>query len=633
MLRIENLTLRRGAKLLFEQANLQVHGGQKVGVTGANGSGKTSLFSLILGDLHADSGDCRVPPRWTIAHVAQETHADTRAALDFVLEGDAELTLIGERLARAEKAGYGHALAGLHSQFDDAGGYAATSRAGQLLHGLGFANGDGRRPVAEFSGGWRVRLNLARALMCRSDLLLLDEPTNHLDLDMVIWLEDWLRAYPGTLLLISHDREFLDSVVTHVLHINHQRVGFYPGNYSAFERVRTEQLATQQAAYRKQQREIAHMREFVERFRAKATKARQAQSRLKALERMALIAPAHVDAPFDFALRQPARLPMPLLRLQQCDAGYGEDDVLTDVTLSLSPGDRIGLLGRNGAGKSTLVKLLAGALLPRCGRRLAAQYLGVGYFAQHQVEQLDPQASPLQHLARLHPGAREQSLRDHLGGFGFSNEQALSACGTFSGGEKSSLALALLIYQAPNLLLLDEPTNHLDLEMRQALAVALQDFDGAMVLVSHDRHLLRVCCDRLMLVHEGKATDFAGGLDGYPEWLRAQERGQPAEQSGTTLAHGAAARKQRKREQAVRRQQTQPLREKIVTLEEQLDRLHSRQRDLESDLAAPEVYQPNAKDELKTLLKEKAATDQRARMLEEEWLAASERLEALLKAD
>ncbi len=403
MLQFDRLSLRRGPRLLFKDATLQIHSGYKVGITGANGSGKSSLLALILGELHPDAGDLHRPREWVIAHVAQETPVDPRPALEYVLDGDTELRAVERELADAEREGEGERVAALHGRLDAIGGYAAGSRAGQLLYGLGFTPGDGARPVADFSGGWRMRLNLARALMCRSDLLLLDEPTNHLDLDAVLWLEEWLRGYAGTLLLISHDRDFLDRVVGHILHLERERATLHAGNYSAFERRRAEHLARQQAAYQQQQREIAHMRAYVERFRSKATKARQAQSRLKALQRMEQIAPAHVDSPFHFALRAPEKLPDPLLGVEAAEVGYGTRTILAGVSLRLSPGERIGLLGSNGAGKSTLVKLLAGTLAPRTGRRTAAPDLRIGYFAQHQVEQLHPQHSPLQHLLQVDP--------------------------------------------------------------------------------------------------------------------------------------------------------------------------------------------------------------------------------------
>jgi ATP-binding cassette subfamily F protein 3 len=629
MLQFDDVSLRRGTRLLFEQAVFQVHPGQKVGVTGANGTGKSSLFALVLGELHADVGDCRYPSDWVVAHVAQQTPSDERAALEYVLDGDAELRRVHADLAQAERDDNGERVALLHGRLDAIGAYAAPSRAGQLLHGLGFTSADEQRPVNAFSGGWRMRLNLARTLMCRSDLLLLDEPTNHLDLDAVIWLEGWLRSYPGTLLLISHDRDFLDSVTTHMLHLERQRATLYPGNYSAFERVRAERLANRQSEYQKQQREIAHMHAFVTRFRAKATKARQAQSRLKALQRMEQIAPAHVDSPFHFAFRSPDKAPDPLLRLHQVAAGYDDTPILSGVGLGLSPGDRVGLLGPNGAGKSTLIKLLAGTLTPQAGQREAARDLKLGYFAQHQLDQLRADQSPLQHLMRLDPDAREQELRDHLGGFGFAGDQALMPSGPFSGGEKSRLVLALLVYQRPNLLLLDEPTNHLDLEMRQALAVALQEFDGAVVLVSHDRHLLRVTADRLLLVHGGRVEEFAGGLDDYPGWLAEQNRQARATPKSGSALTSAATRKEQKRQQAEQRRQLQPLRRKISRAEATLAELHARQGQLQASLAEPDIYVEANKEQLKALLLEKAELDSRCEALETSWLQDCEALEAL----
>ena len=630
MLRFNELSLRRGTRLLFERASLQVHPGQKVGITGANGSGKSSLFALLLDELHADAGEFHRPGDWVIAHVAQEMPADERGAIEYVLDGDAELRAVEADLALAEQNNDGTRLAALHGQFESIDGYTARSRAGQLLHGLGFRTDDEDRPVRDFSGGWRMRLNLGRALMCRSDLLLLDEPTNHLDLDAVIWLEGWLRAYPGTLLLISHDRDFLDSVCSHIAHLEHQRITLYSGNYSAFERVRAERLAGQQAEYRKQQREIAHIRAYVDRFRAKATKARQAQSRLKALQRMEQIAPAHVDSPFHFSFREAEKMPDPLLKLDEVAAGYGDSTILSQVRLLLSPGDRIGLLGPNGAGKSTLIKLLAGALLPQRGECLAAKDLKIGYFAQHQLEQLQTQHTPLQHLQQLDPQAREQELRDYLGGFGFSNEQALMLVGPFSGGEKARLVLALLVYQRPNLLLLDEPTNHLDLEMRQALALALQDYAGAVVLISHDRHLLRVSCDRLVLVHDGKVDDFPLSLEEYPQWL--MEQGRQDKQQTPAQGHSnpaAVSRKETRRLQAEQRKRLQPLRKKVTETETELDRLHTLQRELEHELSSPGLYTEESKARLKASLLEKADVDSRCGVMEADWLEACEQLEIM----
>ncbi|MBT8126044.1 MAG: ATP-binding cassette domain-containing protein [Gammaproteobacteria bacterium] len=638
MLQFKDLSLRRGHRLLFEHASFQVHPGQKIGISGANGSGKSSLFALILDQLHADSGDYCYPKDWVVAHVAQEMATQQSRAIEYVLDGDAELRQIESALVRAEADDDGLQVATLHGNYDSIGGYSARSRAGQLMNGLGFSRDDGDRDITEFSGGWRMRLNLARALMCRSDLLLLDEPTNHLDLDAVIWLESWLHAYPGTLLLVSHDRDFLDSVADHIAHIEQQVIRLYPGNYSAFERIRAERLANQQAAYEKQQREIAHMRSFVDRFRAKATKARQAQSRLKALQRMQTIAPAHVDSPFHFSLGEPEKRPQTLLQLHHADVGYGDNTIICGVELNILAGDRIGLLGRNGAGKSTLIKLLAGAFLDglrlQQGERNVHKDAQIGYFAQHQVEQLHPEHTPLEHLQQLDHNAREADLRNHLGGFGFASERALAPVGPFSGGEKSRLVLAMLVYQRPNLLLLDEPTNHLDLEMRQALAVALQDFSGAMLIVSHDRHLLRVTCDQLMLVHDEQVDEFPLSLDEYPRWLNEQNQQAAVNFSDTKKTGGSAknaeARKDQKRVEAEQRQRTQPVRKRVTEAETKLEALQLSRAELVKLLADPALYSEENKRKLQDCLLEKAKIEKQCDELESEWLLASEELEALL---
>jgi len=630
MLQLRNVALRRGTRLLFDAASLQIHPGQKVGVAGANGTGKSSLFALLRGELHADSGDVQVPADWQIASVAQELASSEQSAVEFTIDGDTELRELQHKLSKAETdGGDGVAIAHLHSQIESVDGYTARSRAGRLLNGLGFRAGDLDRPVNAFSGGWRMRLNLAQALMCRSDLLLLDEPTNHLDLDAVIWLEDWLRRYTGTLLLISHDRDFLDSVAGQILHIEQQGVKLYTGNYSAFERVRSERLANQQAEYRKQQREVAHIQSYIERFRAKATKAKQAQSRIKALQRMQQIAPAHVDSPFHFSLREPEKLPNELLQLDNAGVGYDSTMILSGVRLSLSPGDRIGLLGPNGAGKSTLIKLLAGVLQATEGEGHSARDLKIGYFAQHQVEQLHPAHSPLEHLQQLDPAAREQALADYLGGFGFSGERASMPTAPFSGGEKSRLALAILVYQRPNLLLLDEPTNHLDLEMRQALAQALQDFSGAMVLVSHDRHLLRVSCEQLLLVHDGKVDEFPLSLDEYPQWLADQQRNRDVPETRSGGQGAAAIRKQQKRDEAELRKRLQPLRRQVSKAETALDKAHAEQAALQERLADNDLYAEHNKALLKDLLMEKAALDAQCDQLEQDWMEASEALEQM----
>lgn len=629
MLRLANLALRRGPNLLLENVTVQVHAGQKVGVTGANGSGKSSLFALILGEIGADSGDCQVPEQWVLAHVAQQTPSDTRSAIEYVLDGDRELRRIERELVQAQAAGDDRLVASLHDRLDAIDAYTAHSRAGRLMHGLGFSAADEDRKVDSFSGGWRMRLGLAKALMCRSDLLLLDEPTNHLDLDAVIWLESWLRSYTGTLLLISHDRDFLDNVADTILHLEQRRATAYPGNFTAFERIRAERLAHQQSQYQKQQREIAHIRSYVDRFRAKKDKARQAQSRLKALQRMELIAPAHVDSPFRFRLRPPEKTPSPLLRLEEVAAGYHGTPVIESIRCSLSPGDRIGLLGANGAGKSTLIKLLAGRLAPMRGVFEPARDLKTGYFAQHQVEQLQPASSPLSHLTRIDPAAKESELRSYLGGFGFSSDKALMPTGPFSGGEKSRLALALLLYERPNLLLMDEPTNHLDLEMRQALATALQDFDGAMVIVSHDRHLLRVTTDSLWLVNSGRVVEFEDSLDDYPGWLAQRSRDRADKDNNAVAQSGATARKQRKREEAELRNKLSPLRRRIERAETALSGLAEQKEQVERQLSDPELYAVDDKTRLRALLDEQTELQNTLAVREQEWIEACEELERL----
>ena len=627
MLQFIDVTLRRGPRALFEGASFQIHPGQNVGVTGANGTGKSSLFAMVLGELHSDNGDVQQPANWTIAHVAQEMPATQQQAIEYVLDGDSGLRELEQALVEAEAADQGEKIAHLHSELEHIGGYQARSRAAQLMAGLGFKTTDEQRALTDFSGGWRMRLNLARALMCRSDLLLLDEPTNHLDLDAVIWLENWLKAYPGTLLLISHDRDFLDSVCNHILHIEQQQATLYTGNYSDFERIRAEKLANQQAAFEKQQREIAHMHSFVERFRAKATKAKQAQSRIKALERMELIAPAHVDSPFNFTFRQPEKNPHPLLQIDHCDVGYDDKAIVKNARLTLVPGDRVGLLGPNGAGKSTLIKLLAGELPLMAGERVKAKDLKIGYFAQHQVEQLHPEHSPLEHLMQLDPLASEQELRDYLGGFAFLGDKALEKVAPFSGGEKSRLVLAMLVYQRPNLLLLDEPTNHLDLEMRQALAQALQEFEGAMVIVSHDRHLLRVSCDQLLLVANQGVDEFKDDLDHYPDWLSAHAK-QAAEASGAaSKSNNTENRKERKRLEAEQRKKLAPLKKTADKWEKQVDQLQTRQQELETLLADTGLYEEARKAEMQATLSEKQNVDSKLAEAEENWMEAMELLE------
>ncbi len=625
MIQLRNLSFARGGEVLVDNATLQIHPGWKVGLTGANGCGKSSFFALIRGELHAEAGDLELPPGWRIAHVAQETPALADAAIDFVIAGDEELAGVLRRLSFAEANHDGEQIALLHGRMQEIGGYAARSRAAELLDGLGFADDDFTKPVAEFSGGWRVRLNLARALMARSDLLLLDEPTNHLDLDAVLWLEGWLRDYPGTLIMISHDRDFLDGVVGHILHIEARRMTLYAGNYSACERARAERLAAQRALYEKQQREVAALHAFIDRFRAKATKARQAQSRLKALARMEEIAPAHVDAPFSFRFAEPAAMSDPLLQLEEAAAGYDGRPVLERLSLSLRPGSRIGLLGRNGAGKSTLVKLLAGELLPLAGRRREGRNLAIGYFAQHQLEQLRPDESPLRHLARAEPATREQELRDYLGSFDFRGDQVLAPCGRFSGGEKARLVLALLIRTRPNLLLLDEPTNHLDLEMREALTLALAETEAAVVLVSHDRHLLSTTCDEFWLVADGRATPFDGDLGDYAAWLARERAAGRAPAPDKTAEKAARLREAEARKSAAAVRRT--LEKEAEAIERRLEGWQAERAAIEAELADPALYAAADRARIDALGRRQAELAGLIEAAEARWLEIHESLE------
>jgi len=637
LIQLRNLTLSRGVRRLIEDASLQVPAGWRVGVVGANGSGKSSLFALLRGELHAETGDCTVPRDWRIASVAQETPPLPQPALDFVLDGDVEMREIEQALVRADAAHDGHALAELHARLAVIDGYSAPARAAALMAGLGFAADDLARPVASFSGGWRMRLNLAQALVSRADLMLLDEPTNHLDLDAVVWLERWLSQYRGTLLLVSHDRDFLDGTVTHVLHLDRGHLALYAGNYSAFEVQKAARLAVQQSLYEKQQREIAHMEEFVTRFRAKASKARQAQSRLKALDRLERVAAAHVDAPFDFEFAAPARSPDPLLALDEAQLGYRGRRVVDSLTLSLRPGARVGLLGPNGAGKSTLIKTLAGELDLLGGHRVEGHGLEIGYFAQHQVEQLHGDESPLRHLARVDPRAREQDLRNFLGGFDFRGETADAPVEPLSGGEKSRLALALIVRHRPNLLLLDEPTNHLDLEMRHALTRALAGYEGSLVLVSHDRALLRTVCDSFLLVADGRAVPFDGDLDDYLAWL--DERRAATTAAATGNGQGAGDRDERKARRdlaAADRQQRlsrrRPLAREATQLETKLGALEHERRALEAQLADPAWYAATPPSEVQATSRRCAAVIAEIGAIEERWLEVQAALEDIGEA-
>ena len=637
MIQFKNLTLTRGVKVLLEQASFQLHIGHKVGLIGANGAGKSSLFALLRNELQHEVGDLEMPPNWVIAHVAQEMTELSQAALEFTLDGDVELREVEAALLQAETkhegANFsGESIAELHHKLTDIEGYSAKARAAALLDGLGFAQTDLARPVSEFSGGWRVRLNLARALMCRSDLLLLDEPTNHLDLDAVYWLESWLREYRGTLLLISHDRDFLDAVVNNVLHIEQQRITLYRGGYSDFERQRGEKLALQQAMFEKQQRKVAHLHSYIDRFRVQATKARQAQSRIKALERMEMISAAHVDSQFSFAFRAPISAPDPLLVLDDVNAGYSNKIILNKVLLTIRPGERLGLLGKNGAGKSTLIKLLAAELKPLNGKRVEGKDLRIGYFAQHQLEQLRPSESPLQHMLRLDPNTREQEHMNYLGGFDFKGDMARSSIENFSGGEKSRLALALLIWTRPNLLLLDEPTNHLDLEMRHALTLALQDYEGGVILVSHDRALLRASCDNFVLVAHGKAEAFDGDLDDYKNWLATQKSENKASPEAAPLLAARAVQNSYAQQKQARQAQIlarRPLLKETETLEKQLEKYNIEKAKFDARLADGSLYDHENKTELQNLLKRQAELSDLIDTAEMRWLELHEELEAL----
>jgi len=629
MLALTNISLRRGRKELFKDASFQLHAGQRMGVIGANGCGKSSLFAMILGELEADDGELGLDPKDVIAHVGQESPHGEQAAVDYVMDGDSELREVQAAIAAGEADADKPDLHLLYERLEAIDGFTAEPRASRLLHGLGFAADEYRKAVGEFSGGWRMRLNLARALMCRSDILLLDEPTNHLDLPAILWLERWLKRYEGILLIVSHDRDFLDQVCTRIAHIENEVINLFTGNYSQFEALRAEQLAQQQAMYLQQQKQIKHMQSYVDRFRYKASKARQAQSRLKMLERMEQIAPAHVDSPFRFHFIKPEKQPQHLLSLVDVSVGYGDDIILDNINLNLSAGDRIGLLGVNGAGKSTLVKALSTGSTLLKGERVLSKDTKIGYFAQHQLELLHPERSPIDHLRDYAPDDREQDHRNYLGRFGFNGERIFEPVAPFSGGEKARLLLALMIRQGPNLLLLDEPTNHLDLEMRQALSVALIEYTGALVVISHDRHLLRSVCDELLIVHDGIVDQFNLGLDDYPTWLREQE-----EKSGvaeTEKPDGPAKsvnRKQQRREQAQRRQQLKPLFDKVRDVEKELATTRSTLADLEERLADESVYaDPGRKDELTQLVQDQGAARSKIESLEWEWLEASEKLE------
>ncbi|TQF72731.1 ATP-binding cassette domain-containing protein [Pseudoalteromonas luteoviolacea] len=627
MIQLSDIELLRGGKTLLKNANATLFAQHKVGLVGANGCGKSSLFALLKSQLHADAGDFQIPKDWSIASVKQETPALSISALEYVLQGHEQYYKLRDALRVAEAKGDGESQAKIHQQLELVGGYGIEAKAGELLHGLGFSNEQLDFAVSEFSGGWRMRLNLAQALIRDADLLLLDEPTNHLDLDAVYWLERFLKAYQGTLVLISHDREFLDAVIDQIWHIEQQCINVYKGHYSQFERQKAERMAQQQAMYEKQQETIAHLEKFITRFKAKASKAKQAQSRVKALERMEKLAPAHADSPFSFEFENPENIPNPLMTLDQAQAGYGDITILHQIKLNLVPGSRIALLGRNGAGKSTLIKLLAGDIKPQAGEVFQHQGLKVGYFAQHQLESLDLNASAVTHLQRLDPQATEQSLRDFLGGFAFHGDKALEPVAPFSGGEKARLVLAMLVYQQPNLLLLDEPTNHLDLEMRHALVMALQGFEGAMVTVSHDRHMLKNTADEYYLVDNGTVSAFGYDLDEYYQWLLNANKEAKQKPSVEEKAHSSVNRKEQKRLEAEFRKSVQPLKKSIEKLEKSLDKLTSALSEVEVQLGDNSLYEAENKAKLTELLAQQAKLTPELNDTEEALLLALEELE------
>lgn len=651
MIEFNQVSLQRGIKPLLEKADLRIHDGQKLALIGANGAGKSSLFALLLGELGVDQGDLYLPSGWRIAHMAQEVEASQRSAVDYVIDGDKTYREIEHGI---ETATCDNELAEWHGKMDLHGGYNIKVQAEQLLHGLGFKQSDMDSPVSGFSGGWRIRLNLAQALMTPSDLLLLDEPTNHLDLDATLWLEQWLNKYQGTLLFISHDRDFIDGVADHIVHLNQCTLTSYPGNYSAYERIRAERLAQQQVMHEKQQVRIAEIEQFVTRFKAKASKAKQAQSRVKELERMELIAPAHVDSPFKFEFPCHDKVSTPLLNIEEADIGYPAKDggaplaILNKQNVSLVPGHRIGLLGANGAGKSTLIKTLVEELPQLSGLRHEGEHLKLGYYAQHQLESLDIKASPILMIQRLSPQATEQEIRNFLGGFDFRGDKALDICEPFSGGEKARLALALVAWQKPNLLIMDEPTNHLDIEMREALTMALQTFAGAIVIVSHDRHLLKATVDEYWLVEDGKVQSFEGDLHDYHKHVQAKQAdtnsvsgtGQLASNpnSADNISSGESAnksagmsaqdRKEQKRLDAERRTRLAPMRKALNKLESRMEKLQSTLEDCENKLGDTALYEADKKADLQKILQQQGDAKSELEDVEMEWMELSEEMEA-----
>ncbi|MDG1818566.1 MAG: ATP-binding cassette domain-containing protein [Porticoccaceae bacterium] len=635
MITLSNVELRRGIKVLLDDAELVVHPGQHIGIIGGNGTGKSSLFKLLLGQIAPDAGDLFIPANWRIAHMAQELANSEHSAVDYVLDGDPHVRAIEKAIEQALLNEDNDRLAVEYEKLDAANGFDARYRAEQLLHGLGFDQSEVNRPVNSFSGGWRIRLNLAQALMSPSDLMLLDEPTNHLDLDATLWLEQWLKNYPGTLLIISHDRDFIDNVVERIVHLEHQKTNCYKGNYSTFERVRGERLALQQASFEKQQKRRKEVEGFIARFRAKASKAKQAQSRVKELQRMEEIAPAHIDSPFNFDFPIPKKAHSALVNISQADLGYGDKQILTEVNFDLQPGTRIGLLGPNGAGKSTLIGSLTGDLDLLDGKRVYGENVKVGYFAQHQLEVLDLQASAFLHIQRISPKSTEQSIRNFLGGFDFHGDKALEPIKDFSGGEKARVALALIVWQKPNLLLLDEPTNHLDLEMRQALTMALQGYEGALVVISHDRHLLRNTVDEFYLVANGSVDEFDGDLKDYQQWLKNYNRVPDeisiAEPVADTVDNSlsSAEKKLQRQQSAEARKKLSPLTKKSKKLENEIEKMQAELGKIETLLADAEIYSESKKSQLKEQLEIQAKVKKSIAEKEEIWFDIQQEIEQL----
>ncbi len=641
MITVADVSLRRGDKLLFKNANLSAYAGHRVGLTGANGCGKSSLMTMLTQDINVDHGDIIIPSSFFVATVAQHVDQHQGTAIDFVMAGDQALMAAKQTLQQAETSANSEALAAAYEQLENVDAYTAESRAGQLLAGLGFTNDQQRTDVNTFSGGWRMRLNLARALMIQSDILLLDEPTNHLDLDAIIWLESWLKRYKGCLMVISHDRDFLDSICTHIAHIEQQTIRHYSGNYSEFERQRAERLANQAAAFIKQQKNIAHMQKFVDRFGAKATKAKQAQSRVKALAKLTTIAPAHIDSPFSFDFQAPSKNPRQLVKTDKLQLGYQGTAILSKVSISIELGARIGLLGANGAGKSTLIKAIAGELAAQQGNIVCSDEINIGYFAQYQLDQLRPDDSPLSHLSRAYSTQSEADLRRFLGGFGFIGNQALSPIEPMSGGEKARLVLATLVLKKPNLLLLDEPTNHLDLEMRHALNVALQSYEGSLLVISHDRHLLETVTDELWLVANGQLSDYDGDLEQYAKWLlnsRVQDSvnsnhgssvqaGETGSSEAINNSETLMDKKNRKREAAELRAKLKPLTQRCQQVEALLSQHEETLNSIENELALPSIYDDNNKQQLAAAIQQQGQLKLTVSQLESEWLDLNEQLE------